>query len=117
MPGFPMTIATVASCLHQGPAIIAPDQTAVTILGGLAATSTSQITVAGCIFTTPAGVPHPCVLIKWMMPSTKVTVQGKPLILMPPPGSGVGPGLGQAADQVPQGPPTVTTNQTKVTVI
>jgi hypothetical protein len=114
MPGFPLTIATVASCLHQGHATIIPDQTAVTIMGGLAATSTSQILVAGCPFTPVAY--HPCVTIRWMMPSTKVTAQGKPLIVMPPPGAGVGPGLGLAADQAPQGPPTVMNNQIKVLV-
>lgn len=107
-----MTVAAVASCFHQGHATIAPDQTAVTIQGALAATSASLITVVGCPFTPVAY--HPCVSIRWLMLSTKVTAQGKPLILMPPPGSGVGPGIGQAADQAPQGPPTVMTNQLKV---
>ena len=112
MPGFPMTVAAVASCSHQGHATIAPDQTAVTIQGTLAATSASLITVVGCPFTPVAY--HPCVTIRWLMPSTKVTAQGKPLILMPPPGAGVAPGLGMAADQAPQGPPTVMTNQLNV---
>lgn len=114
MPGLPLTIATAASCFHQGHATIAPDQTAVTILGGLAATSASLIAVAGCPFTPVAY--HPCVTIRWLMVSTKVIAQGKPLILMPPPGTGVGPGLGLAADQAPQGPPTVMSNQLKVLV-
>src|SRR2546423_5527767 len=116
MPGFPLTGSTVASCFHQAHATITPDQTAVTILGGVAATSTSLIAVVGCLFA-PGGAYHPCTTIRWLMPSTKVTAQGKPLILMPPPGSGVGPGLGQAADQAPQGPPTVMTNQVKVLAI
>ena len=114
MPGFPMTVAAVASCFHQGHATIAPDQTAVAIQGALAATATSLITVAGCPFTPVAY--HPCTTIRWLTLSTKVTSQGKPLILMALTGSGVGPGLGQAADQAPQGPPTVMTNQLKVLV-
>jgi hypothetical protein len=114
MPGFPLTVAAVASCFHQGHATIAPDQTAVIIQGAPAATATSLITVVGCPFTPVAY--HPCVLIRWLSVSTKVSAQGKPLILMPPPGSGVGPGIGQAADQAPQGPPTVMTNQLKVLV-
>ncbi len=107
-----MTIAAVASCFHQGHATIAPDQTAVAIQGALAATAASLIAVAGCPFTPVAY--HPCTTIRWLMVSTKVLAQGKPLILLP--GAGVGPGLGQAADQAPQGPPTVMTNQLKVLV-
>ena len=90
MPGFPLTLAAVASCFHQGRATIAPDQTAVMIQGALAATSASLIAVAGCPFTPVAY--HPCVTIRWLLPSTKVTAQGKPLILTPPPGAGVEPG-------------------------
>lgn len=115
MPGFPLTLSTVASCFHQGPAAILPDQTAVTILGGLVATASGQITVLGCPFT--VGPKYsPCVTVRWILTSTKVTVQGKPLILMPPPGSGIGPGIGQSAEQVPQGPATIKTNQVKVFV-
>jgi hypothetical protein len=116
MPGYPLTVSTVGSCLHQGTATVISDQTAVTILGGLAATASSQITVLGCPFTTPVPKYQPCVIIKWSMTSTKVTVQGKPLILMPPPGTGIGPGIGQSAEQIPQGPATIKTNQIKVFV-
>jgi hypothetical protein len=116
MPGFPLTLSTVASCLHQGVATIVPDQTAVFIMGGLAATASSQITVVGCPFTTPVPKYQPCMTIKWTMLSSKVLVQGKPLIVMPPPGVGIGPGIGQSAEQIPQGPATVKTNQSKVFV-
>jgi hypothetical protein len=116
MPGFSLTIVTTCSCFHQAPAAIAPSQTAVLILGQPAATVGSQISVVGCPFATPVPKPQPCILIRWGMPSTKVLVQGKPLLLMPPPGSGIGPGVCQCAEQLPQGPPTVKTNQMKVFV-
>ena len=116
MPGFPLTIATVASCFHQGPALVSSPQAAVLILGQPAATVGGQIAVAGCVFTLPNGKPQPCVTIRWTMVSTKVLVQGKPLLLMPPPGSGIGPGICQSAEQIPQGVPTVKNNERKVFV-
>jgi hypothetical protein len=51
------------------------------------------------------------------MPSVKVMVQGKPLIVMPPPGSGPAPGICQSAEQVPQGAPVMMMNQNKVFVV
>jgi hypothetical protein len=114
MPGFPLTIVSQTTCFHQAPAKIAPSQTAVFIVGGLAATSASQIGVIGCPFTLPGPKYQPCVTVKWAMPSTKVFAQGKPLIVMPPPGSGPGPGICQSAEQIPQGAPVVQMNQNKV---
>ena len=116
MPGFPLTIATSSSCFHQAPAVIAPTQTAVLILGQPVATVGGQIMVAGCPFTTPVPKPQPCITIRWTMVSAKVLVQGKPILIMPPPGSGIGPGICQSPEQIPQGPPTVKNNQRKVLV-
>ena len=115
MPGFPLTIATTASCFHQAPALIAPSQSAVLILGQPAATAAGQISVVGCPFTVGPKY-QPSVLIRWTMVSTKVLVQGKPLILIQPPGVGIGPGICQSAEQIPQGVPTVKANQIKVFV-
>jgi hypothetical protein len=114
VPGFPLTIGTTASCFHQAPAKIAPAQSAVTIVGQPVATSGSQIGVIGCPFTLPSATPQPCITISWAMPSAKVTVQTQPLLLMPPPNSGIGPGICKGAPQLPQGPATVKVNQTKV---
>jgi hypothetical protein len=113
MPGFALTTATQASCTHLAPAMIAPAQTGVLVLGSPVATSGSQIPVVGCPFP-PTGTPHPCVLVRWGMLATKVLVGGQPALLMPPPGTGVGPGACIAADQAPQGVPTVRMNQSKV---
>jgi hypothetical protein len=118
MPGFPLTIAASCSCFHQAPALIAPTQGAVLILGQPVATMDCQISVVGCPFTIPPppGKYQPCVLIRWSQPSTKVLVQGKPMMVMPPPGLGIGPGICQSAEQIPQGAPVVKTNQMKVFV-
>ena len=55
MPGFPLTVTTSLSCFHQAPATIPPSQQAVSIMGGLVATMSGQIAVAGCPFA-PGGV-------------------------------------------------------------
>ena len=115
MPGFALTIGTSESCFHQAPAAIAPSQTAVLIAGQAVATTASQTTVTGCLFTVGTKA-QPCVLVRWGQVSTKVMVQGKPMLVMPPPGTGVGPGICQSAEQIPQGAPTVRINQTKVFV-
>jgi hypothetical protein len=112
MPGFPLTAASVLCCLHQAPTKTAVTQQAVTILGQPATTVVSPINVIGCPFAPSA--PQPCLTVLWEMASAKVTVQGQPLRLMPPPGAGPGPGkcLGPA----PQGIPDMKSNQTKVIV-
>jgi hypothetical protein len=88
----------------------------VLFLGQPVATAGGQIMVTGCPFTVPAPKPQPCITIRWSMLSAKVLVQGKPILLKPPPGSGIGPGICQSAEQIPQGPPTVKNNQRKVLV-
>ena len=114
MPGFPLTVGTTLSCLHQAPGKVAPSQTAVTISAQSVATAASQIAVAACPFP-PGGPPSPCLTIKWAMVSSKVTIQRKPLLVMPPPGSGLAPATGIGSG--PQGPASVTVNQTKVTAV
>jgi hypothetical protein len=114
MPGFPLTVGTSMSCFHQAPAAAPPVQTAVTILAQPVATALSQFAVAGCPFA-PSGAPQPCVTITWSSVATKVTVQAQPVLLMPPPGTGLGPGTCIGAG--PQGTPTVKANQVKVTML
>ncbi|WP_217995211.1 hypothetical protein, partial [Methylogaea oryzae] len=66
-------------------------------------------------FQIPVGAgtkPQPCVTVKWLMPSTRFLVGGQPVALLPAPGAG--PGLCQSAEQIPQGPPMVSTVQTRV---
>jgi hypothetical protein len=116
VPGFPLTIAATVSCFHQAPGLIVSPQAAVLLMGQPAATFGGQIGVVGCPFTTPVPKPQPCVTIKWTSVSAKVLVQGKPLLVMPPPGAGIGPGICQSAEQIPQGVPTVKQNQMKVFV-
>ena len=112
MPGFPLTTTTRLACFHQAPAQLPPTQRAVAVLGQPVVTASAQIPVTGCPFATSN--PQPCVTIRWSLYSTKVTASGQPLLITPPPGSGVAPGVGLGP--APQGPATISVNQLKVMV-
>jgi hypothetical protein len=72
---------------------------------------TDLIIATGCPFTV-GPKPQPCLLARWLMPTTRVTINGSPAMVLPSPGAG--PGLFQSADQIPAGPPLVTVVQTRV---
>jgi hypothetical protein len=114
VPGFPLTIASGLTCFHQALAKIAPTPKPVTILGQPVATPLEQIGVIACPFPV-GGPPSPCVTIKWTGLSTKVTVQAQPLLLMPPPDTGIAPGI--CIGPAPQGAANVKVNQAKVSAV
>jgi hypothetical protein len=98
-------------CPHGAPATIAPLQPRVVVSGQPVAPFASIITVTGCPFQIPFGVgtkPQPCLLAKWVAPAARVMVSGQPAALVP------GPAICQSPDQIPQGPPIVSTFQTRV---
>ena len=107
---FPIhTLGTQANCPHGGKATFAATGAKVLIDGSPAMVQADMATVAGCAFTLPNGKPQPCVQVKLLQAATKVTVGGKPAIL-------VGPGdMAQSAEQIPQGPTVVAKVQSKVT--
>jgi len=111
MPGFPLTIGTAMTCFHAAAAKIPPKPKPVNILGQSVLTPLDVIGVVLCPFP-PGGPPSPCVTIKWTGLSTKVTVQAQPLLLMPPPNSGLAPGV--CVGPAPQGAPIMGVNQPKV---
>lgn len=104
-------------CTHQAPATTTPTQPRVTVSAQPVATMANQIVVAGCPFQIPVGAgtkPQPCVKVQWSMPSARIAVAGQPVMLQTPPGPGVGAGVCQSVEQIPQGPPTVGTIQVRV---
>jgi len=114
-----MEVTAAMQCLHAGKATITPSQTRVLVSGQPVTTIANPAApiamVAGCPFQipVPGGTkPQPCVTVKWTMPSTRFLVGGLPAALIPAPG--VGPGICQSAEQIPQGAPTVSKVQTRV---
>ena len=62
--------------------------------------------ISGCPFMTGSN-PHPCVSIRWIAPAVKVTARQSRILTTD------SQGLCLAADQVPQGPPTLVAAQSQ----
>jgi hypothetical protein len=107
MPGPLYHVGGSAICPHGGQVTVIPTNTRVLATGMAVAVMTDTFTVAGCAFSLPSG-PHPCVLVQFLTPATRVTINGSPAILQS------STGLAKAADQAPQGPPTIVATQTRV---
>jgi hypothetical protein len=115
MPGFMLNIGALNQCPHLGKVSTPPAQTRVLLNGQPVALATNVITVAGCPFQVPVPggtKPQPCVTVKWLMVSGRVTVMGQPVLLQPAPGPGAA--ICQSAEQIPQGPPSLGALQSKV---
>ena len=87
-------------CPHAGqmPTLMAEPRV---LAGGQpVATSAVPIGIVGCAFA-PGGAAHPCTFVDGVQPATRVTIYGKPALLVSP------PMLCKAADQAPQGTPLV----------
>src|SRR3954469_3101417 len=106
MPTF-FHVGASAMCPHGGQVTAIPTSPRVTVGGQPVTTMSDRPLIAGCAFSTPAG-PHPCIKVQWLMPATRVTAGGQPVILQS------SSGLCLAPDQAPQGPPTVTVTQLRV---
>jgi hypothetical protein len=98
----------VAQCPHGGVLNIVAASPRVTVSGMPAAVLTDQGLVAGCVFTVPPSKPQPCVTTKWIAGATRVTASGVPLLINPC------VAICQSAEQIPGGPPVITSSQTRV---
>src|SRR3954451_5369387 len=95
-------------CPHGGQVTAIPSSPRVTVGGQPVTTVADQYVLAGCPSAIlPAPGPHPCIKVQWLLPATRVTVSGQPVILQS------SSGLCLAPDQAPQGPPTVTVTQVR----
>ena len=108
MPGFLFHVGASAICPHGGQVSVVPTNTRVLVNGTPVATLADTYPIAGCVFTVPGPKPQPCVLVRWLVPATRVLINGSPAILQ------TSTGLCQSAEQIPAGPPTVVATQTRV---
>jgi len=110
MPGFLMHVGATAICPHGGQVSVIPGNPRVLVNGMPVATLSDLYLVAGCAFAV-GPKPQPCVKLLWLVPATRVLAGGQPVILQ------TSTGVGQSAEQIPQGPPTVIATQTRVSGI
>lgn len=107
MPAPLFHVGAQAMCPHGGQVTTVSSNTRVLAGGQPVATTGDQFMVAGCAFTVPPSKPQPCVKVQWLVPATRVLVNGSPAILR------TSSGLCQSADQIPGGPPSVVNTQMK----
>jgi hypothetical protein len=108
MPGPLFHVGAAAICPHGGQVTVISSNSRVLVGGMPVATMGDTYVVAGCAFTVPPGKPQPCVKVQWLVPATRVMVNGQPPLLQ------TSTGLCQSAEQIPQGPPTIVSTQTRV---
>lgn len=106
--GFLIDKNAVILCTHGGSTQIQTSNVRVKAGGGYVTTLNDLFTIAGCPFTVPAPKPQPCVKIQWLVPSTRIKVNGSPVLLQN------STGICQSAEQVPQGAPNVLATQLRV---
>src|SRR5712691_5347640 len=104
MPAPAFHVGAVAICPHGGQITTLSSNARVMVSGMPVATMGDQYFVAGCVFTVGTK-PQPCVRVQWLTPALRVLVNGQPPILQ------LSTGLCLSADQIPNGPPVITSTQ------
>ncbi len=98
-------------CPHAGQVQAIPGITRVTMGGVPPLAKDDTFIIAGCPFVGPTSTSSPCVEIQWLTATTRVTAEGKALLL------DSSSGLCKAATSTPQGPPNVVVTQQRVSAI
>lgn len=105
MPGFLLHVGAAVQCAHGGQAMPTVPNPRVMVMGQPITLQPAPYTIAGCPFTTPAGIPLPCVTAQWVTAATRILSNGMPVLL-----------LDSQAICIPNGTPVmITTTQTRVT--
>jgi len=110
MAGNSLTINSTLQCPHGGTVQIITTNTTTKADNGFVATPSDTFIISGCPFQIPAVVPipSPCLTVQWLVPDTRVKVNGNPTL------SQSSVGLCLSAAQLPQGPVTVANTQQKM---
>jgi len=81
MPGTLLHLGATVLCMHAGQAQPTAPNPRVRVGGQPVVTQTAPYVVAGCPFTTPAGVPMPCATAQWVTSAVRVRAGGVPVLL------------------------------------
>ena len=103
-----LTANDTIQCPHGGTVTIIPGQGRASADSGFMLRASDGFVVAGCAFSTPAAVPHPCMMVEWSAPSVKCKADNEAVLTT------ASIGMCKAGDQAPQGPATVQKSQKKV---
>lgn len=95
-------------CPHGGTVTMSPTATRVTVDGDQPLRMGDVGTIAGCPFTI-GPTPSPCVRTEWMMPASRVTIEGAQALLH------TSVAMCVSAAGAPQGTAIISGFQTKVT--
>jgi hypothetical protein len=106
---FVLTTRATILCPHGGTVTMTPAATRVTVDGDPPLRLGDVGTIAGCAFTIGT-TPSPCVRPEWMLPSTRVRVEGAEVL------THTSVGLCLSAANVPQGTAIISGFQTRVSV-
>lgn len=111
MAGNTITVTSTLQCPHGGTVQIISTNARVSADGNFIATMADTFVIAGCPFQIPATppIPSPCVSVQWLVPDTRVKVNGNLTL------SQSSVGLCMSATQLPQGPVSIVGGQTRVT--
>lgn len=108
MPGALYHAGARGLCPHAGTVSTVSTNKRVFVGGQAVATAGDVTTVAGCPFQVPVLKAQPCVTVTWLAPAKRVFVNGQAALLK------TSAGLCKSAEQIVQGPPSITVNQARV---
>lgn len=105
-----LTVSSSLLCPHGGSVQDSPGSSRVQIGHQPVALKSDNFQIAGCSFVLPTvpPQPHPCIKIQWLQVATRVKAGGVEVLLQ------TSSGLCTAADQLPQGPPSILSTQSRV---
>ncbi len=104
-------VGLTAMCPHGGSVSVISTNARVMVSNQPVATMSDTFMIAGCPFQIPVGAgtkPQPCIKIQWVVPATRIMVNGQPALIQ------TSTGLCQSAEQIPAGAPTITVVQPRV---
>jgi hypothetical protein len=103
-----LNTSSILMCPHGGKVEFISANTRVKAMGDYMLRTSDKFTITGCSLNI-AGVPHPCLRVQWMQPTTKSQVQSNSTLTKD------NIGLCVATDQAVQGTVTISFTQPRVT--
>jgi hypothetical protein len=82
MPGALLDVGATVSCSHTGRATPVTLNPRVLVSGQATVLMNSSYTVTGCTLPSPPNANGPCVSAQWVTGATRITSNGKPLLLV-----------------------------------